>query len=215
VPEPGPVGVRVEPLGEEFGPSVLPDGLIVLFGLAPAPVVLPSMELPVVVELPAVPPAAELPPAVPAALPLPAEPPPAPPPPPPPCASAKVEPRAKIEASATVLSFMAALSFSQRKNKETVYLNVPKKIKNLQSLNIQQSSSVASHPRLVASGIGACAISALAKTMGRFRMFTMRRLRSELHGRGPLRRASWRRYASGGEGQADGQPPDHLHRALS
>jgi hypothetical protein len=112
VPEPGPVGVKVEPLGEEFGPSVLPDGLMVLFGLAPAPpVVLPSMELPVVVELPAVPPAVELPPAVPAALP-PAEPPPAPPPPPPPCASAKVELRAKIEASATVLSFMAILSFS-------------------------------------------------------------------------------------------------------
>jgi hypothetical protein len=110
---------------------VLPDGLMVLFGLAPAPpVVLPSMELPVVVELPAVPPAVELPPAVPAALP-PAEPPPAPPPPPPPCASAKVELRAKIEASATVLSFMAVLSFSKRKNKETINLNVPKKIKIL------------------------------------------------------------------------------------
>jgi hypothetical protein len=89
---------------------VLPDGLMVLFGLAPVPpVVLPSMDLPVVVELPVVPPAAELPPAIPAALP-PAEPPPAPPPPP--CASAKVELRAKIEASATVLSCMAVLSFS-------------------------------------------------------------------------------------------------------
>jgi hypothetical protein len=70
VPEPGPVGVRVESHGEAFGPSVLSDGPIVLFGLAPAPpVVLPSMELPVVVELPAVPPAVELPPAIPAALP--------------------------------------------------------------------------------------------------------------------------------------------------
>jgi hypothetical protein len=115
VPEPGPVGVRVEPLGEEFGPSVLPDGLTVLFGLAPAPpVVLPSMELPVVVELPAVPPAVELPPAVPAELP-PAEPPPAPPPPP--CASAKVELRARTEASATVVSFMIALSFVRERTK--------------------------------------------------------------------------------------------------
>lgn len=115
VPEPGPVGVSVEPLGEEFGPSVLPDGLMVLFGLAPAPpVVLPSLELPVLVELPAVPPAVELPPAVPAALP-PADPPPAPPPPP--CASAKVELRASAEASAAVVSFMVALSLVRERTK--------------------------------------------------------------------------------------------------
>jgi hypothetical protein len=115
VPEPGPVGVRVEPLGEEFGPSVFPDGLMVLFGLAPAPpVVLPSMELPVVVELPAVPPAVELPPAEPAAELPPAEPPPAPPPP---CASAKVELRARTEASATVVSFMVVLSLVRERTK--------------------------------------------------------------------------------------------------
>jgi len=104
---------------------VFPDGLMVLFGEDPAPpVVLPSMELPVVVELPAVPPAVELPPAEPAAL-LPAEPPPAPPVPP--CASAKVEPRVRTEASATVVSFMIVLSLE--KEQGTIYLNVPKKFK--------------------------------------------------------------------------------------
>ncbi len=34
IPELGPVGVSVDPLGEALGPSVLPDGLWVLFGLA-------------------------------------------------------------------------------------------------------------------------------------------------------------------------------------
>ena len=105
---------------------MFPDGLMVLFGLAPAPpVVLPSMELPVVVELPAVPPAVELPPAEPAAELPPAEPPPAPPAPP--CASARVEPRARTEASATVVSFMIVLSLE--KEQGTIYLNVPKKFK--------------------------------------------------------------------------------------
>ena len=130
VPEPGPVGVTVEPLGEEFGPSVLPDGLMVLFGLAPAPpVVVPSMELPVVVELPAVPPAVELPPAEPAAEPPPAAPPPAPPaPPPPPCANAKVEPRARTDARAIVVVFMVALSWV-RAGPTTAFQRRSKKIK--------------------------------------------------------------------------------------
>jgi hypothetical protein len=69
----------VEPLGEALGPSVFPDGFIVVFGpvgvpmfpepavpvflpLVP-PVVLPFIDEPVVVPLAAEPPAAELPPA--------------------------------------------------------------------------------------------------------------------------------------------------------
>jgi hypothetical protein len=63
--------------------------------------------LPVAEELPIEPPdvAAELPEELPPELPPPAPPPP-PPPPPPPCANAKVEPRARTDASATVTSFM-------------------------------------------------------------------------------------------------------------
>src|SRR6202166_1339506 len=86
-PEPGPVGVSVEPLGEALGPRVFPDGLWVLFGEvtdAPAfPVVLPFIVEPIALPLAADPPAAEPPPAVP-----PAEAPPA-------CASAKVLESAK------------------------------------------------------------------------------------------------------------------------
>jgi hypothetical protein len=98
VPEPGPVGANVEPLGEEFGPSVLPEGLAVLFGLVTAPVpelpvVVPFTEEPVVVPLAAEPPAAELPPAE-------------PPEDPPLCASANVLESAKAAASAIVVSFI-------------------------------------------------------------------------------------------------------------
>jgi hypothetical protein len=99
VPEPGPVGVNVEPLGEEFGPSVLPEGLAVLFGYVTAPpvpelpVVVPFIEEPVVVPLAAEPPAVELPPAE-------------PPEDPPLCASANVLESAKAVASAIVLSFI-------------------------------------------------------------------------------------------------------------
>ena len=97
VPEPGPVGDRVEPLGELFGPSVLPDGLAVLFPAPPGPGLPVFVEVPVVVPVPAVPPAAELPPAVP-----PAEPPPAPPL----WASARVLVSASAPASAIVVSFI-------------------------------------------------------------------------------------------------------------
>ena len=45
IPEPGPAGVSVDPLGESLGPSVLPDG--VRFGLA-GPVVVEPAEFPVV-----------------------------------------------------------------------------------------------------------------------------------------------------------------------
>jgi hypothetical protein len=105
VPEPGPVGVNVEPLGEEFGPSVLPEGLAVLFGLVTAPpapelpVVVPFLEEPVVVPLAAEPPAVELPPAEPLEE-------------PPLCASANVLESAKAVASAIVVSFIVVSLFS-------------------------------------------------------------------------------------------------------
>src|ERR1700686_3308092 len=77
-PEPGPVGVNVDPLGEALGPRVFPDGLWVLFGevtVVPAlPVVVPFIDEPVALPVAAEPPTAGLPPAV----------------APPACASAKV-----------------------------------------------------------------------------------------------------------------------------
>ena len=95
-PEPEPVGVSVEPLGEALGPRVFPDGLWVLLGEvteAPAvPVVLPldvePVALPVAAEPAEVPPEAPLDEAPPA------------------CASAKVLESVKAVASAIVLSFM-------------------------------------------------------------------------------------------------------------
>src|ERR1700693_4788428 len=90
-PEPGPVGVNVDPLGEALGPRVFPDGLWVLFGG--------------VTDAPARPPAAE-----PVALPVAAEPAEVPPAPdadaPPACASANVLESAKAVANAIVASFM-------------------------------------------------------------------------------------------------------------
>ncbi|MDB5606288.1 MAG: hypothetical protein JWP25_3188 [Bradyrhizobium sp.] len=89
----------MDPLGEPLGPSVLPDGFMVLFGpvVAPMfpdpvvrPVVLPFVDEPVVVPLAAEPPAVELPPAE---LPL-------------LCASANVLDSAKAVARAMVVSFM-------------------------------------------------------------------------------------------------------------
>jgi hypothetical protein len=99
-PEPGPVGVKVDPLGEPLGASVLPEGFMVLLG----PVVVPRLAEPVVppVGLPlvdgplVVPPAAEPPPETP-----PAEPPPLV------CANAKVLVSASAPANAIVVSFMA------------------------------------------------------------------------------------------------------------
>jgi hypothetical protein len=108
MPEPGPVGVNVEPLGEAFGPSVLPEGLAVLFGLLmvpPAPelpVVVPFIEEPVVVPLAAGLPAVELPPAE-------------PPEEPPLCASANVPESAKAVASAIVVSFIVVSLFGNER----------------------------------------------------------------------------------------------------
>jgi hypothetical protein len=100
VPEPGPEGVKVDPLGEEPAPIVLPDGLVVEPGPLAEPAVLP-VELPVpliVVPLDPAVPAPALPPLVPAVEP-PAAPPPA-------CASANVLERASAVANAIVVSLM-------------------------------------------------------------------------------------------------------------
>lgn len=105
VPEPGPVGVRVDPLGEEPAPSVLPDGFVLVEGPFADPGVLPE-ELPTpLMVLP-------LEPVVPPAPPLaPAAPPAAPPAPPPACASANVLVRASAPANASVDSFMIISSW--------------------------------------------------------------------------------------------------------
>jgi hypothetical protein len=50
-PEPGPVGVKVDPLGEELGPSVLPEGFIAFGVLAAGLVVVEPVALPVVVPV--------------------------------------------------------------------------------------------------------------------------------------------------------------------
>ena len=125
------MGVSVDPLGEELGPTVLPDGFMVelepLDEPAVLPVVLPLP--PMVVPLDPVAPELvpmELPPPIPAAPP-PAPPPapPAPPPPPPACANAKVEPRVRIEAKAIVLSFMRC-PFVLKQDNERLPFIVPK-----------------------------------------------------------------------------------------
>ena len=99
-PEPGPMGVNVDPLGEALGPRVFPDGLWVLFGEvtdAPAvPVVLPLDVEPVALPVAAEP--AEVPPAPDADA-------------PPACASANVLENAKAVANASVAIFMV-VSFS-------------------------------------------------------------------------------------------------------
>jgi hypothetical protein len=103
-PEPGPLGVNVEPLGEPLGASVFPDGFMVLLEPPLAPPVRPTVEPgglampgpftdePVLgaTELPV----PDVPPAVPPAL------------PPLLCASAKVLESASAPANAIVMSFM-------------------------------------------------------------------------------------------------------------
>lgn len=98
-PEPAPVGVNVDPLGEAPAPIVLPDGFLTLLGpvlVEPAvepdarPVALPFTDEPVVVPLTAAPPVAD-PPAAPPLL----------------WARANVLDSAKAVANAIVESFMA------------------------------------------------------------------------------------------------------------
>jgi hypothetical protein len=116
VPEPELFGVSVDPLGEEFGPTVLPDGfMLVVPGFVPVPPYeLLPVPMPVVPELPPielgpapVEPAVPLAPAAPLApAPAPPAPPPAPPPPPPPAAKAMLELTARTEAKTIVVIFM-------------------------------------------------------------------------------------------------------------
>jgi hypothetical protein len=97
MPEPGPVGVNVDPLGEPLGASVLPDGFVLLGPIRPEftepvdvpavpPVVFPLNDEPVVVP-PVTEPPAEPPPAVPPLL----------------CASANVLVSASAPANAIVV----------------------------------------------------------------------------------------------------------------
>jgi hypothetical protein len=107
MPEPGPLGVSVDPLGEAPAPTELPDGFILLFG--PVAGAVERAVLPVVPPLTdglVVPLAAGLPTEEPA----PAEPVPL-------CASANVLDSARAEASAMVESFMVVSSLACRKNK--------------------------------------------------------------------------------------------------
>jgi hypothetical protein len=103
IPEPGPVGVSVDPLGEEPAPMVLPDGFVVVEPVAverdafEPVVVLPEVPMPVpLTDEPAL-----APPAAPPEAEPPAEPPPL-------CASAKVLVSARAVASAIVEIFMVA-----------------------------------------------------------------------------------------------------------
>jgi hypothetical protein len=115
-----PFGVKVDPLGEELGPIVLPDGFMLLLAPPAAPGLVPMvlpLPMPVVpellpsIELGPAPPAAPLEPAAPLApadppAPAPAAPPAPPPAPPPPAAKAMLELTARTEAKTIVVSFM-------------------------------------------------------------------------------------------------------------
>jgi hypothetical protein len=104
MPEPGPVGVKVDPLGEPLGASVFPDGFVVVLGMLPVPRAWPTVEPggfpiafpftdePAVVPVVAEPPALEPPPDTPPLL----------------WASAKVLESASAPANAIVMSFMVS-----------------------------------------------------------------------------------------------------------
>jgi hypothetical protein len=96
-PEPAPVGLSVEPLGEALGAKLFPDGFMVVL---PFGAVGPVVDVPA--PVPTVPPAPVPPTEEPVAAP-PAEPPAAPPPA---CANARVVDIAMAPASAIVMSFM-------------------------------------------------------------------------------------------------------------
>jgi hypothetical protein len=99
MPEPGPVGVKVDPLGEPLGASVFPDGFVVVLGALVVParptvepggfaIPFPFTDEPVV-EPPVLEPAPDVPPLL-----L--------------CASANVLESASAPANAIVMSFMVA-----------------------------------------------------------------------------------------------------------
>jgi hypothetical protein len=101
MPEPGPLGVSVDPLGEAPAPTVLPDGFILLFG--PVAGAVERAVLPVVPPLAdglVVPLAAGLLTEEPAPTLVPV------------CATANVLDSARAEASAMVESFMVVSSFA-------------------------------------------------------------------------------------------------------
>jgi hypothetical protein len=105
-PEPGPVGVKVDPLGEPFGESVLPEGFLTLLGPVAIPLVAEPVVPPVCVPLapmdePVVP---IEPPPLTEGLPPPETPPAEPPPLV--CAIANVPVSASAPANAIVVSFM-------------------------------------------------------------------------------------------------------------
>jgi hypothetical protein len=118
-PEPGPVGVIVEPLGEPLGASVFPDGFMVVLEPPLAPLVRPTVEPGgLLIEFPVADepvlgatelPAPEVPPAV---------------PPPLLCASANVLESASAPANATVMSFMV-VSFVMTGRKPRQTADVP------------------------------------------------------------------------------------------
>jgi hypothetical protein len=103
-PEPGPVGVNVDPLGEPDGASVFPDGFVVVLGPVRVPPAIPvvepgrfAIELPF--TEPGAPPVAAEPPTLEPAPDIPA-------PPPLLCASANVLESASAPANAIVISFI-------------------------------------------------------------------------------------------------------------
>jgi hypothetical protein len=100
-PEPEPVGVKVDPLGEPLGASVLPEGFMVLLGPVAIPLVaepvVPPVRAPPVDVVPMEPPLVE-------GLPPPETPPADPPPLV--CAIANVLVSASAPANAIVVSFM-------------------------------------------------------------------------------------------------------------
>jgi hypothetical protein len=120
MPEPGPVGVNVDPLGEPLGASAFPDGFVLLGPIRPEvaepvelpavpPVVFPLNDEPVVVP-PVTEPPAEPPPAVPPLL----------------CASANVLESASAPANAIVVILMVvSLVGGEEKPAEAIYVPPP------------------------------------------------------------------------------------------
>jgi hypothetical protein len=109
-PEPAPDGPSVDPLGEAFGPSVFPDGLMVLLGavVVAAPRLPGLLPAPMPVVPPVVVPVLPLMDEPPVPEPAPAEPPAAPPPA---CANANVLDSDSTVARAMVVIFIVDSSF--------------------------------------------------------------------------------------------------------
>jgi hypothetical protein len=120
-PEPGPVGLSVDPLGEALGARLLPDGFMVALPLGavgpvvvdvpvPAPTV-PEVPVPLLAAPVAAPPAVE-----PAAA-------------PPAWAKARVEDIARAPASAIVVSFMVYFLRIMTTNNSSLSVDVPRELR--------------------------------------------------------------------------------------